>query len=321
MGNLSECVNVSVTLIWTSLTCLLPTVQIHHTTCLQVLRHLRLPHILRHICSAGPRLAQVSLQPVSRLFPRHSSSSISPPPAGAAGWCGKKNNIWRQLSHQQDLAKAKEAGEQKGRMLKSWWRWKGTMSARDYRSDESKRGGASAAGREIHGHANLLLLQARGVIQHLRGHWFSNSTLSLMLFLATLLCTFGNYIIYVMADVLKSALCPEKPIWHIKSFHFVAVLSVNGLQVRSRTQQDLITCMWPWLVLQCVFVCVCFRTAVLGISFGLTFLLLALILLLCFASHLLVGLLGFTKNTVHTHTHVNPHTNMTFKSLGNASSK
>lgn len=192
---------------WTHLTCLLPTVQIHHTTCLQVLRHLRLPHILRHICSAGPRLAQVSPRPISRRLPLHSTSSISTSPALAAGCCEKKVFDASCLINKTS-PKQKRQGSKRGRMLKSRWRWKGTVSARDYGSDESKHGGVSAAGREIHGHANLLLLQARGVIPHLRGHWFSNSTLSLslMLFLATLLCTFGNCIICLVADVLKSAM-------------------------------------------------------------------------------------------------------------------
>ena len=50
-------------------------------------------------------------------------------------------------------------------------------------------------------------------------------------------------------------------------------------------------------MLVCVCVCVSCRTAVLGISFGLAFLLLALILLLCFVGHILVGFFGFISKT------------------------
>lgn len=46
----------------------LSTVQIHNITSLQVLCHLRLPHILLYIHRAGPRLAQVSLCPPRRLY-------------------------------------------------------------------------------------------------------------------------------------------------------------------------------------------------------------------------------------------------------------
>ena len=42
------------------------------------------------------------------------------------------------------------------------------MSASDYRSSESKCGVVLMARREIHDHANLLLLRAKGVIQRLR---------------------------------------------------------------------------------------------------------------------------------------------------------
>lgn len=44
------------------------------------------------------------------------------------------------------------------------------MSGSDYRSGESKCVVSLMARREIHGHANLLPLGAKGVIQHLRGH-------------------------------------------------------------------------------------------------------------------------------------------------------
>lgn len=55
---------------------LLSTVQIHNITSLQVLRHLRLPHILLYIHSAGPRLAQVSLHPFTG-FTLHGPRGIS----------------------------------------------------------------------------------------------------------------------------------------------------------------------------------------------------------------------------------------------------
>lgn len=54
---------------------LLSTVQIHHITSLQVLRHLRLPHILLYIHSAGPRLAQVSLRQSYRVYANSSCDS------------------------------------------------------------------------------------------------------------------------------------------------------------------------------------------------------------------------------------------------------
>lgn len=47
---------------------LLSTVQIHDSPSVQVLRRLRLPHILLHIHRAGPRLAQVSLHPITATF-------------------------------------------------------------------------------------------------------------------------------------------------------------------------------------------------------------------------------------------------------------
>lgn len=53
---------------------LLSTVQIHNITSLQVLRHLRLPHLLLHIHRADPRLAQVSPRPCIAL---HGPRSIS----------------------------------------------------------------------------------------------------------------------------------------------------------------------------------------------------------------------------------------------------
>lgn len=63
---------------------LLSTVQIHHLTCLQVLRHLRLPHILLYIRGADPRLAQVSLR--SLLLDSHGTlrRQRQPPPAAVA---------------------------------------------------------------------------------------------------------------------------------------------------------------------------------------------------------------------------------------------
>lgn len=93
--------------------CLLSTVQIHNITSLQVLRHLRLPHIQLYIHSAGSRPAQVSLHPfslgggISCII-----NSASPKMKGGKG-----------------------AG---GRMLKSRRRRKGIVCRSDYRRVESK---------------------------------------------------------------------------------------------------------------------------------------------------------------------------------------
>lgn len=65
----------------------LSTVQVHHTTGLQVLCHLRVPHILLHIHSAGPRLAQVSLRSVQLTL--HPPCSVS------------KLQLWRQADAKQ----------------------------------------------------------------------------------------------------------------------------------------------------------------------------------------------------------------------------
>lgn len=52
---------------------LFSTVQIHDAASVQVLRRLRLPHILLHIHRAGPRLAQVSPRPITGTFNRRST--------------------------------------------------------------------------------------------------------------------------------------------------------------------------------------------------------------------------------------------------------
>lgn len=103
------------------------TVPIHDTASLQVLRHLRLPHIRLYIHSAGPCLAQVSPCPVhSDVYTAVSSHST-----------------WMRWEKPFDTScliskttQMEETGGAKARILKHWSRCTGTWSVSDYRAGE-----------------------------------------------------------------------------------------------------------------------------------------------------------------------------------------
>lgn len=126
----------------------------------------------------------------------------------------------------------------RGRMLKSRWKWKGIMSASDYRSGESKCGVSLIARKEIHGHANLLLLGAKGVIQHLRDHWFSNSPLSVfVLVVVPLLYTFRRDIMCCVAGSVKSEILCSTLEKQMRKYNFTnIVLLYNLLWCRSEVE-------------------------------------------------------------------------------------
>lgn len=208
--------------------CLLLTVQVHHLTCLQVLCHLRLPHLLLHLRRADSRHTQVR-------FLGFTSNG---------GW-----NHW-------------------GRLLKK--QMKRLLGTKD-------QGNPSVAPFQQWGEKPLPC-------------WFTASQ--------SQMCNSAFLCLHCIVPHSETLHQPFMA-WILQSDHF-SYRNVYIEKVSMETSDSWVNCRsglkQNWTLydmnnrIPCWSErCLCCRTAVLGISFGLTFLLLALILLLCFASHILVS--------------------------------
>lgn len=105
-----------------------------------------------------------------------------------------KKAIWHQLSHQQDHTEIKRGSRPRGRMLKRRSNERATCLVVIIDQVKSKSVVSFNGRREIHSHANLLPLRAKGVIQHLSGHWLSNSPFPHSLYLGSVCLSIAPHI-------------------------------------------------------------------------------------------------------------------------------